>query len=131
MKIFTNKEERLETIRGTEKGKWIKVIGEKSVIRQRQCTKRVIMSLKLIFQNIETEDHFVKIKKDYFTDKEKKKKSASRKNSHLLGKFAASAQHSHILTGLLNFKCSNNSSGVQASKAKICSGREWGWGENV
>ena len=34
------------------------------------------MSLKLIFQNIETEDHFVKIKKDYFTDNEKKKKSA-------------------------------------------------------
>lgn len=34
MKIFTNKEERLETVRGTEKGKWIKAIGEKSVIRQ-------------------------------------------------------------------------------------------------
>lgn len=34
------------------------------------------MSLKLIFQNIEREDYFVKIKKDYFTDKGKKKKSA-------------------------------------------------------
>ena len=32
----------METIRGTEKGKWIKAIGEKSVIRQ--CTIRVIMS---------------------------------------------------------------------------------------
>lgn len=28
---FTNKEERLETISGNEKGKWIKAIGEKSI----------------------------------------------------------------------------------------------------
>lgn len=33
------------------------------------------MSLKLIFQNIEREDYFVKIKKDYFTDKGEKKRN--------------------------------------------------------
>ena len=31
----------------------------------------------------------------------------------------------------IEFQMLNNSSGVQASKAKICNRRERGWGENV
>lgn len=33
------------------------------------------MSLKLIFQNVEVEDHFVKMKRDYFSEKEKRKRN--------------------------------------------------------
>lgn len=43
--------------------------------------------------NIEREDYFAKIKKDYFTDKGKKKEICILKEFSFLGKFAASAQH--------------------------------------
>lgn len=39
---FTNKEERLETISGNEKGKCIKAIGEKSINKTRQYNKKSI-----------------------------------------------------------------------------------------
>lgn len=89
------------------------------------------MSLKLIFQNVEI-DHFVKMKKDYFSEKEKRKRNLQIERTpvfqeNLLQVLITETQPNWAI----EFQMINNSSGVQAGKAKIYSEGEGGGRECV